>query len=319
MVKIFLVLLLAHLIADFVTQTTYINENKKRINYRLYSKGLLYHVIHHFVLSCTLLFIFMEWSSIYIPVVIIITILHYFIDLAKIYAEEKIILFFREKNRDEKFWLHHLLEKKTTYFILDQFLHVLSIYVVLSLFQQSPSIGALFHLFLAEGQVLAGDTKWIMLGILFILITFASAHFIAVVMSDLQEQKIEDSIAATLDLEDEHMKQLKNKIHLTKSNFVINEAYKAKDANYTFQVQYQKYNNESENSRGKYIGILERILIMVFVVQNVFQGLALLIGMKTITRFKQFEDKSFAEYYLIGTLLSLTIGIAIAFAIRRIF
>lgn len=319
MVQIFLILLLAHLIADFITQTTYINENKKRINYPLYSKGLLYHVIHHLVLSFTLLFIFMEWSSIYIPIVIISAIFHYFIDLAKIYAEEKIIPLFRKKQREEKYWLHHLLEKKTTYFIFDQLLHVLSIYIVLSLFQHNPSIGALLHLFPAEGQVLGGDIKWIMLGILFVLITFASAHFIAVVMSDLQEQKVEDSIAAVLDLEDEHMKQLKNKIHLTKSNLVINEAYKAKDTNYTLQVQYQKYNNESENSRGKYIGILERLLITLFIGQNVFQGLALLIGMKTITRFKQFEDKNFAEYYLIGTLLSLTIGIAIAFGIRGIF
>jgi hypothetical protein len=40
--------------------------------------------------------------------------------------------------------------------------------------------------------------------------------------------------------------------------------------------------------------------------------------MKTLTRFKQFEDKTFAEYYLIGTLLSLIIGIVLAIAIKKI-
>lgn len=40
-------IVLAHLIADFVTQTTYINERKRHFKYPLYSKALLYHSIHH--------------------------------------------------------------------------------------------------------------------------------------------------------------------------------------------------------------------------------------------------------------------------------
>lgn len=189
---------------------------------------------------------------------------------------------------------------------------MLAIYTILALFQRNPSFDAFVHLF---SRGLEGEIQWIVLGILFVLVTYARAHFIAAIMSDFQEQNEEDAIAATLDLEDEQMTQLKSKIKLSKTNLVINEVYQAQDENYILQVQYQKYNNESENSRGKYIGILERLLITIFIVQNLFQGLALLIAMKTLTRFKQFEDKNFAEYYLIGTLLSLIIGIILAFTI----
>lgn len=108
MVKLFLLLILAHLIAEFVVQTTYMNENKKRCGYSLYSKGLLYHCMHHLVFMFILLLILLEWNWIYIPVVIMISISHYFIDLAKIKGEA----FFTGKHREEKHWFRHLLKKK---------------------------------------------------------------------------------------------------------------------------------------------------------------------------------------------------------------
>ena len=88
---------------------------------------------------------------------------------------------------------------------------------------------------------------------------------------------------------------------------------------HSLQVQYHQFYNTNEDPRGRYIGMLERILIVVFVVSNLIQGLALIIAMKTLTRFKQFEDKRFAEYYLIGTLLSLLIGIILALMIKKIW
>src|SRR5699024_3136647 len=95
--------------------------------------------------------------------------------------------------------------------------------------------------------------------------------------------------------------------------------YKDKEDNYSFQVQYHQFYNINENPRGRYIGILERILIIIFIVSNLIQGLALIIAMKTLTRFKQFEDKRFAEYYIIGTLLSLVIGVILALTIKEIW
>lgn len=315
MIKIFLLLLLAHLIADFVTQTTYFNKNKKHFLHSIYSKGLLYHCIHHLLLSVALLLLFVEWQLVFIPILIISILLHYFVDLVKIRLEEGIVADLMAKHEKEKYWIAYLFEKKTTYFILEQLVHVLSIYIVLSVFRLNPSFHTIYQKLILDGQALEGDLRLIVLGILFVLITFTSAYFIASLMSDLQDEKTESEIAASVDSDDKHINQMRSRIHSAKSDLIINEEYRAKNEEYTLQVQYQKYNNANENSRGKYIGILERILIIIFIVANQFTGLALLVAMKTIARFKQFEDKNFAEYYLIGTLLSLIIGIVYAFVI----
>jgi vacuolar-type H+-ATPase subunit I/STV1 len=49
------------------------------------------------------------------------------------------------------------------------------------------------------------------------------------------------------------------------------------------------------------------------------QGLAFLAALKTLTRFKQFEHKQFAEYYLIGTLSSAIIGILLGIVASKIW
>lgn len=43
---------------------------------------------------------------------------------------------------------------------------------------------------------------------------------------------------------------------------------------------------------------------------------ALVIAAKSIARFPSFSEEKFAEYYLIGTLLSLLVAAATAFGVR---
>jgi len=74
---------------------------------------------------------------------------------------------------------------------------------------------------------------------------------------------------------------------------------------------------DTENSTGKYIGILERLLIFILVLTNSLEGVTFLFAAKSITRYKRIsEEQGFAEYYLIGTLLSivwaLTIGLGLS-------
>ena len=61
---------------------------------------------------------------------------------------------------------------------------------------------------------------------------------------------------------------------------------------------------------GRYIGYLERGLIVFFLLNNSIASLGLLATFKTLARFRQLDDQAFAEYYLLGTLLSLSFGIA---------
>ncbi|WP_430790672.1 DUF3307 domain-containing protein [Virgibacillus flavescens] len=318
MIKLFLLLILAHLIADFVTQTNYINRNKKIFSHAFYSKGLMLHCVHHLVLYLSFILVLLDWKTIFIPMLVVIIVLHYLVDLAKITMEKRVVQRLSEIDEDKKFLLHDVFEKRSSYFILDQVIHLLCIYLTLMIFNLSPSLPSLYQMLVVDGQALDTDIKVIALSILIVLITFGSGYFIAALMSDFQESKKEMEIAAAVSVDNETIDQLRKNLRHANTDFVINEAYRTDNEDYTLQLQYQKYNNTSKNSRGKYIGIFERILIAVFIVINQYSGLALLIAMKTLARFKQFEDKDFAEYYLIGTLLSLIMGVGIGLVINWI-
>lgn len=70
---------------------------------------------------------------------------------------------------------------------------------------------------------------------------------------------------------------------------------------------------------GHYIGILERILIYIFVLVNQFAAIGFLIAAKSILRFGgQKQERVETEYILLGTLLSFTIAIVIALGIRML-
>ncbi|MEZ4802483.1 MAG: DUF3307 domain-containing protein [Gelidibacter sp.] len=70
--------------------------------------------------------------------------------------------------------------------------------------------------------------------------------------------------------------------------------------------------NESLEDAGKYIGILERILVFVFVILNHWEAVGFLITAKSVFRFgdlKESKHRKLTEYILIGTLISFGIAI----------
>jgi hypothetical protein len=70
---------------------------------------------------------------------------------------------------------------------------------------------------------------------------------------------------------------------------------------------------------GMWIGILERILIYIFVLSDNVMAIAFLVTAKTIFRFGEIKDHSRrkeAEYILIGTLFSFSLALIIAFLIK---
>ena len=72
---------------------------------------------------------------------------------------------------------------------------------------------------------------------------------------------------------------------------------------------------KSLQNAGKYIGILERVLIFVFILTNHFEAVGFLLAAKSIFRFgdlKEAQDLKLTEYVLIGTLLSFGIAIVTA-------
>lgn len=75
---------------------------------------------------------------------------------------------------------------------------------------------------------------------------------------------------------------------------------------------------KSLQNAGKYIGILERVLIFVFILTNHFEAVGFLLAAKSIFRFgdlKEAHDLKLTEYVLIGTLLSFGIAIVVSLMI----
>ena len=61
-------------------------------------------------------------------------------------------------------------------------------------------------------------------------------------------------------------------------------------------------------SRGKIIGYLERIAVMILAFKGATQAIGFIITAKSFFRFKQLDNREWAEYFLVGTLASTLIG-----------
>lgn len=84
-------------------------------------------------------------------------------------------------------------------------------------------------------------------------------------------------------------------------------------------VDHSKLQTESLVNAGKYIGILERLLVFVFIVVNHWEGVGFMIAAKSVFRFSDLAEakqRKLTEYVLIGTLLSFGIAILTGILIK---
>lgn len=66
---------------------------------------------------------------------------------------------------------------------------------------------------------------------------------------------------------------------------------------------------DEEVKIGSWIGILEREIILILGIMNQFGAIGFVLTAKSLARYKQLENKAFAEKYLVGTLLSAVIAL----------
>jgi len=76
---------------------------------------------------------------------------------------------------------------------------------------------------------------------------------------------------------------------------------------------------EDRNPRiGGIIGKLERIIISTLVLCGQFGAIGFVLTAKSIARFRQLEDQTFAEKYLVGTLTSTAIALIAAIVVKKL-
>lgn len=71
-----------------------------------------------------------------------------------------------------------------------------------------------------------------------------------------------------------------------------------------------------EIGRGRLIGTLERILLLLLALGGHYTAVAFLITAKGLVRAKEFERRDYAEYFLIGTLASTALALVLGTLIR---
>lgn len=70
--------------------------------------------------------------------------------------------------------------------------------------------------------------------------------------------------------------------------------------------------------RSGLVGIVERLLILTFVLAGSYEAVAFAIAAKSIARFKELDNKNFAEYYLIGTSVSVAVAVGVGVLLKSI-
>ncbi|MFQ8600150.1 MAG: hypothetical protein ACLSAP_05910 [Oscillospiraceae bacterium] len=60
------------------------------------------------------------------------------------------------------------------------------------------------------------------------------------------------------------------------------------------------------------IGVIERGLVAILILAGQLGAVGFVVAAKSLARFKQLEDKDFAENYLVGTMLSFLFAMVCA-------
>ena len=89
---------------------------------------------------------------------------------------------------------------------------------------------------------------------------------------------------------------------------------------YLIRLMLRRYEKEAETSglrsAGMVIGIVERIMVLTFVLVDQYTAITVIFAAKSIARFNELKDRKMAEYYLIGTLSSITFALLVGIVVR---
>jgi hypothetical protein len=76
--------------------------------------------------------------------------------------------------------------------------------------------------------------------------------------------------------------------------------------------------DQDEYNHGRLIGNMERLLLLALVAIQAYQALAFLMTAKGLFRAKDLENRSFSEYFLVGTLVSSVVAVAAGLFIQLV-
>jgi hypothetical protein len=239
--NLFLAIYLAHLLTDFVFQTTRIVSNKHRGEWR----GYLIHGVTHYV---AVLAIVTLADPHRLPALsfqllaVSLSLVHLLVDWAKVSLTKS-----------------HRIPDNALAFVVDQAIHLIAVIGVVFLLVR-PSL-QLFVSWLNRIRFL--QESILLVSVVYVLVIFGGGYFIRALIGPLWKEE---------------------------------------------QGQTTKEHEEVINA-GLYIGWLERFLVLTALFLQSPATVGFILAAKSIARYPELKSVRFAEYFLIGTLLSVTIAI----------
>jgi hypothetical protein len=76
--------------------------------------------------------------------------------------------------------------------------------------------------------------------------------------------------------------------------------------------------DSTEYRRGRLIGNIERLVVGLLAALGSYPAIAFVLTAKGLVRAKEFEDRDYAEYFLVGTLASCALALSLGIAFRAI-
>ena len=241
--RAFLAIYLAHLLTDYVFQTTRLVEQKRRGKAAGY---LLHGLIHYF--SALIITGLLLRGSILLPrtylVILGLTLVHLLLDLAKIQLARR----------------HPVCDGSLAY-MGDQILHFVTVGLAAGLLSPAVPFGELGALVQNFRSL---PNRFLAVAVIYVGVVFGGGYLIRILVR---------SLAAGV------------KSHSP-----------------------ERTSEQLENA-GLYIGWLERFLVITALLLQSPATVGLILTAKSIARYPEFKSERFAEYFLIGTLLSISIAL----------
>lgn len=307
-----LFLIIAHLISDYPLQTDKIFTAKKSVC------GLIKHILVHLGIGILTSIIFNIIYpnnydiTLFIYCLLIINGGHFLIDYIKEY------LSFRIKKTQK---LHTASSISAVIYVLDQLIHFIIIiettqWIFKENYQVLDKILALVDI---NDKFSLSITTQILLTIIIILMnTYFAGYLIGIILTPFKPDNLVTETAMEVPFKSQMNGPInyKNFEELNISSLFNNEKTNLSDIKIQHKIVLIK---DSPSKSGMLIGKLERNIILILCVTSSLAAIGFLIAMKALTRFKQFEDKSFAEYYLIGSMASILLAMLFGFILLAIW
>jgi hypothetical protein len=255
-----LTLYLAHLLTDFIFQTSHLVQQKKNGH----TIGYFKHGAIHYICALLAAALFLpgaDRSLRFQFVVIGLTLVHLFIDFCKSRLS---------KSRPAA--------DSAVAFMVDQFAHVITVVWAACLIEQTPLANVARG---SLGVIREHSDRILFLLTVYVLVMFACGYLIRFVTKPLMRHIGLVSTHTNDPAPRETPAQLSN--------------------------------------AGMYIGWLERFLVLTALLLHSPATVGLIIAAKSVARFPQFHREQFAEYFLIGTLLSICTALVGGAVLMKVF